>query len=226
MRRKIQKKLPAERMKRKIQKKLPAKWTTTTDPNKIARKVAKEVRASRARMARRFGEIPGVPVGATWTYRKDCYDVGVHRHLKAGIQGVKALGACSIVVSGSYDDDNGFRRHDPLYRRRCVFAIWATGLYADIVSVGGGSNSDGWPKRPGPQVRDQKWTGWGNEALRKSCDTGKPVRVVRSCKFVSDFSPLRGYRYDGLYTVTHACREKDNTWSCLYLSLQLGGKSR
>ncbi|KAG2110930.1 PUA-like domain-containing protein [Suillus discolor] len=163
-------------------------------PKKIAPKVTKKVRARRARMSRRFGEIPGVPVGATWKLRKDCYDAGIHRHPTAGIQGSRVTGACSIVVSGQYDDDKD---------------LGDTILY--VGSGGGLPNNNGWPiKRPGPQVSDQEWTGWGNEALLRSHYTGKPVRVVRSSKFVSKFAPLNGYRYDGLYTVTYACREKDS----------------
>ncbi|KAG2036861.1 PUA-like domain-containing protein [Suillus americanus] len=161
------------------------------EPKKIARKVSKEVRANRARMLQHFGEVPGVPVGTTWKYRKDCYAAGVHRHMQAGIQGSKISGACSIVVSGQYDDDKDLG--DTIF----------------YVGAGGGFDNDGWPKRPGPQVSDQEWTGWGNKALLKSRDTGKPVRVVRSSKFVSDFAPVNGYRYDGLYTVTHAYREID-----------------
>jgi hypothetical protein len=38
-------------------------------------------------------------------------------------------------------------------------------------------------------------------AEQKSRDTGNPVRVVRSHKLVSDYAPVEGYRYDGLYTV-------------------------
>lgn len=162
-------------------------------PKKIAPKMTKKVRARHARMLRRFGEIPGVPVGATWKLRRDCYDAGIHRHPTAGIQGSKMLGACSIVVSGQYDDDTD---------------LGDTILY--VGSGGGLPNNGGWCKRPGPQASDQEWTGWGNQALLQSHYTGKPVRVVRSSKFVSKFAPLVGYRYDGLYTVTYACREKDS----------------
>ncbi|KAG1773491.1 PUA-like domain-containing protein [Suillus occidentalis] len=171
------------------------------DRKKVARKVTKEVRVSRARMLRHFGEIPGKPVGSTWRTREDCYESGVHRHPKAGIQGSKISGACSIVVSGQYDDDTDLG--DTIF----------------YVGAGGGiPNTDGWPKRPGPQVSDQTWSDWGNEALRRSCDTGKPVRVVRSWKCVSDFAPYVGYRYDGLYKVRHACREKnrDGFYICRY----------
>ncbi|KAG1821796.1 PUA-like domain-containing protein [Suillus subaureus] len=180
------------------------------EPKKIARKVSKEVRVSHARMLRRFGEIPGVPIGTTWMTRKNCYAAGVHRQMQAGIQGSKISGACSIVVSGQYDDDKDLG--DTIF----------------YVGVGGGpSDTEGWPKRPGPQVSDQEWTGWGNEALLISYGTGKPVRVVRSSKFVSNFAPFNGYRYDGLYTVTHACRKKDGAgrfYICRYKLERIPGQ--
>ncbi|KAG2157920.1 PUA-like domain-containing protein [Suillus bovinus] len=176
---------------------------------KIARKTTKKDRASHARMLRRFGKIQGVPIGATWRTRKECYHAGVHRSPQAGIQGSKISGACSIVLSGQYDDDQDL------------------GDMILYVGSGGGIYNDGWPKRPGPQVSDQEWKGWGNEALHKSCYTGKPVRVVRSSKIVSDFAPYNGYRYDGLYIVTHAHREKDEAghlYICRYIMERIPGQ--
>lgn len=38
-----------------------------------------------------------------------------------------------------------------------------------------------------------------------SAQTKKPVRVVRGYKSSSDFAPVEGYRYDGLYTVESVC---------------------
>jgi len=45
-------------------------------------------------------------------------------------------------------------------------------------------------------------------ALKVSCTTRKPVRVVRGFKSDSDWAPADGYRYDGLYTIEKAWREK------------------
>lgn len=50
---------------------------------------------------------------------EDCYESGVHRHPKAGIQGSKISGACSIVVSGKYDDDKDLG--DTMYAPRCLY---------------------------------------------------------------------------------------------------------
>lgn len=146
-------------------------------------------------LAQRFGEIPGVPVGAKWESRKDCSDASVHRPLMAGIYGTKETGALSIVVSCHYKDDKDFG--DTIY----------------YTGTGGRKRwSDDCPPkrlRLGPQIFDQQWSDPGNEALVKSRDTGNPVRVIRSHKVLSDFAPAEGYRYDGLYTVESAWKEKN-----------------
>lgn len=46
------------------------------------------------------------------------------------------------------------------------------------------------------QVQDQKWE-QGNVALRTSCQTGMPVRVMRGSKLDGAVR----YAYDGLYKV-------------------------
>ncbi|KAG2147633.1 PUA-like domain-containing protein [Suillus clintonianus] len=148
-----------------------------------------------ATLAQQFGGIPGVPVGAKWGSRKDCSEASVHRPPMAGIHGTQRTGAFSIVVSCHYRDDKD---------------------YGDTIYYTGTGGRKRWtdtipPKRIrlGPQVFDQLWTDQGNEALVTSRDTGNPVRVVRSHKVLSDFAPAEGYRYDGLYTVESAWKEKN-----------------
>lgn len=146
-------------------------------------------------LAQRFGGIPGVPVGAKWEDRQGCSRASVHPPFMAGIYGTKHTGAFSIVVSCHYKDDKDFG--DTIY----------------YTGTGGRKRwSDSCPPkrlRLGPQVFDQQWSDPGNEALVKSRDTGNPVRVVRSYKVLSDFAPAEGYRYDGLYTVESAWKEKN-----------------
>ncbi len=55
--------------------------------------------------------------------------------------------------------------------------------------------------REGPQTCDQTWENTRNASLRVSAHNKKPVRVVRGYSSRSDFAPIRGYRYDGLYVV-------------------------
>ncbi|KAG1781582.1 PUA-like domain-containing protein [Suillus placidus] len=138
-------------------------------------------------------EIPGAPVGTTWKTRlsvhsRECFDAGVHQQIEAGISGTETDGAFSIVVSGQYKDDkdNG-----------------------DTISyTGSGGHKPG--DRTREQVRDQEWTDFGNEALRKSSKTGKPVRVIRGYEFDSEFAPWEGFRYDGLYICKSAWKEKNS----------------
>lgn len=158
-----------------------------------------KVRATKStarRLAQQFGGIPGVPVGAEWEDRQDCSSAGVHRPLMAGIHGTKKSGAFSIVISCHYKDDKDFG--DTIY----------------YTGTGGRKRwSDSCPPkrlRLGPQIFDQQWSDRGNEALVTSRDTGNPVRVVRSHKVLSDFAPAEGYRYDGLYTVESAWKEKNS----------------
>ncbi|KAG1899429.1 PUA-like domain-containing protein [Suillus fuscotomentosus] len=138
-------------------------------------------------LAHHFGEIPGAPVGTTWATRKECYNAGVHLQSEPGIHGTKEMGAFSIVVSGQYKDDKD------------------EGDTIIYTGSGGHEPSD----RTREQVRDQEWTDFGNEALRKSSETGNPVRVVRGYELESEFAPWEGFRYDGLYTCTRAWQEKN-----------------
>ncbi|KAG1747138.1 PUA-like domain-containing protein [Suillus paluster] len=165
-------------------------------PEEITSNEGREVRASLTKkLAQRFGGIPGVQIGARWKSRQECSNAGVHRPPMAGIYGNKTKGAFSIVVSCHYKDDKDLG--DTIY----------------YTGAGGRKRfTDGFPRkrlRLGPQIYDQQWTDSGNEALVTSRDTGNPVRVVRSYKVLSDFAPAEGYRYDGLYTVESAWKEKN-----------------
>ncbi|KAG0705742.1 PUA-like domain-containing protein [Suillus ampliporus] len=175
------------------------------DPEEIASKEGKEVRVSPATaLAQRFGGIPGVQVGAKWRTRQDCCNASVHRQTTAGIHGTKKEGAFSIVMSCYYKDDKDFGD--------------------TIIYTGAGGRkrwTDDIPRkriRQGPQIYDQQWTDRGNAALVTSRESGNPVRVIRSHRVVSDFAPAEGYRYDGLYTVMKAWKEKnsDNLDICRY----------
>jgi putative restriction endonuclease len=140
-----------------------------------------------------FGEIPGVVVGTTFATRREVSEAGIHRALQAGIVGTGATGAESIVVSGGYEDDvdNGW----------------------ELVYTGHGGR-DG----SGRQVSDQSFESPGNAALQTSLLTGAPVRVVRGAHRGSVYAPQSGYRYDGLFLVEKAWRERgrSNHLICRY----------
>lgn len=125
-------------------------------------------------MARVFGHIPSVPVGATYQSREAIAAAGVHKPTMAGISGAEREGADSIVVSGGYEDDQDFGNV--------------------IVYTGAGGNQSG------TQIADQTLTR-SNLALAMSADRGLPVRVVRGVGGDLAHSPETGFRYDGLFYV-------------------------
>lgn len=127
-------------------------------------------------MARVFGHISGVPVGATFPNRMALYIAGVHRHDQKGIVGGEKEGAEAIVASGGYPDDQDF------------------GDY--IVYTGEGGNDRAKKK----QIAHQVLKG-GNLALAHSSIEGLPVRVIRGVGGDPAHSPASGYRYDGIYYV-------------------------
>jgi putative restriction endonuclease len=127
-------------------------------------------------MKRIFGPITGIAVGTVFQNRQELADSGIHRPLQAGISGSGQEGADSIVVSGGYEDDSDEGN--------------------EIIYTGHGGNDPATKK----QVADQELTRQ-NLALAQSHENNLPVRVVRGAKLRSAFSPVQGYRYDGLYYV-------------------------
>ncbi|KAG9302660.1 hypothetical protein G9A89_007364 [Geosiphon pyriformis] len=133
-----------------------------------------------------FGHIPGIEIGTTWMMRIDCSRDGIHAPTVAGISGNEKEGAWSIALSGGYEDDIDWGE-----------AFTYTGC--------GGRDLKGTKTKPknlrtAPQSKNQTLTGL-NLGLKVSCDTGRPIRVVRGYQVHSDYAPRSGYRYDGLYQV-------------------------
>ena len=120
-----------------------------------------------------FGTIEGVSIGQIFESRKALAEAGVHTPLQAGISGA-AEGACSIVLSGGYEDDV-----DDL----------------DYIICTGQGGRD---LATGHQVSDQEFIR-GNKGLKLSHEYDLPVRVIRGHQI--DSGPVSGYRYDGLYYV-------------------------
>lgn len=134
-------------------------------------------------MNRVFGDINGIFEGDTFASRSTLSETRIHRPLQAGISGSEKKGADSIVISGGYEDDKD--------------------LGSVIIYTGHGGRSNG----AKVQVADQTLTR-GNKALAISCENQLPVRVVRGANGNSNFAPVIGYRYDGLYLVTDYWHEK------------------
>lgn len=145
-----------------------------------------------------FGHIPGIAPGTTYKDRDDCADSLVHRPRRRGISGSQHDGAWSICLAGGYKEnrDQGYT---------IIYSGEGRGKSSDKKQLSKG----GFPQDD-TQLGDQEWIR-GNEALRTSYHTGKPVRVVRGAgpenyAGNSIYTPVAGYRYDGLYTVID-CRE-------------------
>lgn len=148
-----------------------------------------------------FGPIPGIEVGMVWESRMQLSEEGIHRPPVGGIAGsATSSGAQSLVLNGGYEDDvdHGFE-------------FYYTGA--------GGRDLSG-NKRTGDPSEDQKFErqnlalamciegNWSTKKLppaggleAKNWKNGKPVRVSRGAKFAkhSDYAPVEGYRYDGIY---------------------------
>jgi len=122
-----------------------------------------------------FGEIEGVPVGTTFSTRKEAAAAGIHKPLQAGISGSKDDGADSIAISGGYEDDSDS---------------------GDVIIYTGEGGQDD----RGRQIADQQLVR-GNLALAKSEIDGLPIRVIRGADKKNPYAPESGYRYDGLYLV-------------------------
>jgi putative restriction endonuclease len=131
----------------------------------------------------KFGEIDGIPEGHLFKGRKEMMPPSFHRNWGSGIDGNGKEGTSAIVLSGGYEDDED--------------------LGDEIIYTGAGGNDPA----TGKQVEDQTWANNGNAGLLKSMNEGLPVRVVRGHQHKSDYSPMSGYSYGGLFTVTDAWLE-------------------
>ncbi|KJA29209.1 hypothetical protein HYPSUDRAFT_32591 [Hypholoma sublateritium FD-334 SS-4] len=140
-----------------------------------------------------YGSIPGVEVGTWWEQRRGCSADAIHAPWVGGISGGKQ-GAYSVALSGGYDDDVDLG-------------------YAFTYTGSGGRDLKGTKQNPknlrtAPQSSDQTFENNFNKMLKRSCETKKPVRVIRGYKLRSPYAPSEGFRYDGLYTVERAWLEK------------------
>ncbi|MFB9522539.1 YDG/SRA domain-containing protein [Streptomyces cremeus] len=136
--------------------------------------------------------------GTHFASRKAVKAAGLHKEEQAGISwGLDSAGlraADAIVLNQGYVDDQDH---------------W------DVIVYTGVGGRDSSTKK---QVRDQSWETDGNEGLRRSESQGNPVRVIRGHKGEKDYSPLNGYRYDGLYEIVNSWEEngKDGFRICRF----------
>ncbi|EMC93824.1 hypothetical protein BAUCODRAFT_74823 [Baudoinia panamericana UAMH 10762] len=117
----------------------------------------------------------GIEVGQWYPTQLFACFHGAHGHLQAGISGDADSGAYSVVVSGQYEELDNDR-----------------GNYLYYSGSGSHKNTD--PRKAADSTP-------GMLALKRSLQTRKPVRVLRTWTGKSRYVPYCGLRYDGLYTV-------------------------
>jgi len=136
-----------------------------------------------------FGEIPGFPEGSSFESRDEIRKAGLHSKPMDGISCIFGNPADAIVLSGGYIDDKD---------------------EGDYILYTGQGGQDPKTKK---QIKDQVLEK-GNLGLMMSKDRGIPIRVIRGSGHKSEHSPIKGYRYDGLYSIDEAFTEPsvDGPW--------------
>jgi hypothetical protein len=126
---------------------------------------------------RQHGHPPGIKPGDAFTGRGELWLTAAHQQYFRGIDSAGKAPAYAIVLSGEYEDDDDH------------------GDYLHYTGEGG--RAEGGVR----QAKDQTFDSPGNAALKRNCEQGVPVRVMRGAK-----SPEGeiSYTYDGLYCVTSA----------------------
>ncbi|MEE1811291.1 YDG/SRA domain-containing protein [Streptomyces sp. BE133] len=114
-------------------------------------------------------------------------DAKLHKEREAGISwgldGDGERAADAIVLNKGYEDD--------------------LDNWDEVIYTGAGGRD----RNTGRQIEDQTWGNRGNEGLRRSRISRNPVRVIRGSEGERDYSPVSGYRYDGLYQVVNEWTE-------------------
>lgn len=131
-----------------------------------------------------FGTPAGIREEQCFSSRVAVKEAELHRFAVHGVDDNGNEGASAILISGAYKDDEDW------------------GDY--IIHTGHGGNAP----RTKKQVEDQSWDSPGNKSLVLSEQKQLPVRVIRSSKNKSAFSPTSGYKYGGLYRVVDHWEEQ------------------
>lgn len=128
-----------------------------------------------------FGHVNDVPPGTAYESRGEVKAAKLHKENEAGISwgrdddGERAADA--IVLNKGYEDD--------------------VDNWQEVIYTGAGGKTRDSTK----QTSDQTWDNKGNSSLRRSRLKGNVVRVIRGSAGEPAYSPVSGYRYDGLYRV-------------------------
>ncbi|MFL0023747.1 YDG/SRA domain-containing protein [Streptomyces sp. NBUL23] len=128
-----------------------------------------------------FGHVNDVPPGTLYESRGEVKAAKLHKENEAGISwgrdGEGERAADAIVLNKGYEDD--------------------VDNWQEVIYTGAGGKTRNSTK----QTSDQTWDNKGNASLRRSRVKGNFVRVIRGSAGERAYSPVIGYRYDGLYKV-------------------------
>ena len=140
----------------------------------------------------------GIAVGECWYNRWAMVRDGASGEHMDGIYGTPEDGAFAVVTTSSVYEDLEMEFDDGV-----------TVHYAGS----GAANKD--------KTEDVTK---GSMALRKSIETGKPVRVIRGPLKKVSYAPKAGYRYDGLYKVTKELvrRQKGKEYKVFVMKREAG----
>ena len=88
-----------------------------------------------------------------------------------------------------------------------------------IIYAGNGGRNN----RTGVQVADQQLAG-PNLALLSSYQQNLPIRVIRGASGNTEFSPVQGYRYDGLFRIESYWRARGRSgfMVCYFRLMKVG----
>lgn len=131
-----------------------------------------------------FGTPVGIREEQCFSSKVAVKEAELHRFTPYGVDDNGEEGASAILISGASKEDEDW------------------GDY--IIYTGHGGNAP----RTKKQIEDQSWDFPGNKSLVISEEKQLPVRVIRSSKHNSAFSPTSGYKYGGLYRVVDHWEEK------------------
>uniref|UniRef100_UPI00321657BB YDG/SRA domain-containing protein n=1 Tax=uncultured Draconibacterium sp. TaxID=1573823 RepID=UPI00321657BB len=131
-----------------------------------------------------FGTPVGIREEQCFSSKAEVKTAELHRFKVCGIDDNNGEGASSVLISGGCKDDED---------------------WGDYIIYTGHGGTDSKTKK---QVEDQSWDAPGNKGLVISEQKQLPVRVLRSSKHKSAFSPTSGYKYGGLYKVVDHWEEQ------------------
>jgi hypothetical protein len=141
------------------------------------------------------GNIAGVVVGDFFGSRREVQGAKLHQTNQKGISWLKDEQddlpvADAIVLNGGYVDDDD---------------QWTFMKYT------GASEGKDRDSATGRLLRSQSWQYVDNAALKRSYERKYPIRVIRGYEGDERYSPLKGYRFDGLFRVA-AIRTATSKW--------------